>query len=75
MDAEFHKRGAVGMMTRLLVIIALLLAAVSANAAMYLRAHGGLLGPTPPSNCLLIGGTTTDCLLVGGSTTNVLLVR
>ena len=48
---------------------------LSADAAMYLRAHGGLLGATPPSNCLLSGGTTTDCLLVGGSTTNVLLVR
>ncbi len=58
-----------------IALIVLCLAAGAADAAFYLRPHGGLFGPTPPSNCLLVGGTTTNCLLVGGTTTNVLLVR
>lgn len=63
------------MVARLIVAALMMGLALSADAAFYLRPHGGVFGPTTPSNCLLIGGTTTNCLLVGGTTTNVLLVR
>ncbi len=61
------------MVVRLAIVVLLALAG-AADAAFYLKPHGGVFGPTAP-DCLLISGTSTNCLLVDGMPTHVLLVR